>query len=183
MPILCLDVKSKRCALSNNKFVPSISNLTASPTENNNPGVRTTLMLIYIWSCNHKFASISLFQNPYICRTGSSAYDKHHNNVTATILRCPQQTKVTSSKSWSFLNSLNAKFRFSWKSFHLRQSFFGLCIFNFTRINWKNLNLSSSTLLFANFCNSDPERSSQSAHSIRISLLSILGSRIAFIYE
>ena len=103
MPILCLDVKSKRCALSNNKFLPSISNLTASPTENNNPGVRTTFMLIYIWSCNHKFASISLFQNPYICRTGSSAYDKHHNNVTATILRCPQQTKVSSSSLSSLI--------------------------------------------------------------------------------
>ena len=66
MPILCLDVKSKCCALSNHKFLPSISNLTANPTENNNPGVWTTFMLIYIWSCNHNFGSISLFQNPYV---------------------------------------------------------------------------------------------------------------------
>ena len=47
----------------------------------------------------------------------------------------------------------------------------------------KNLNLNSSTLLFANFGNSDPEISSQSDHSIRISLLFILGGRNAFIYE
>ena len=39
------------------------------------------------------------------------------------------QTKVTSTKSLSFLSAPNAKFKFSWKSFHLRQSFSELCIF------------------------------------------------------
>ena len=43
------------------------------------------------------------------------------------------QTRVTSAKSWSFLNTANAELRFSWKSFHLRQSFSEFDIFCFTQ--------------------------------------------------
>ena len=47
------------------------------------------------------------------------------------------QAKVTSAKSWSFLSPPKAEFRFSWKSFHLRQSFSWLCILSFTRTDWE----------------------------------------------
>ena len=38
------------------------------------------------------------------------------------------KTRVTSAKSWSFLNTPNAEMRVSQKSFHLRQSFSEFCI-------------------------------------------------------
>ena len=38
------------------------------------------------------------------------------------------QARVTSEKSLSFLNPPKAEFKFSWKSFHLRQSFSEVCI-------------------------------------------------------
>ena len=67
-------------------------------------------------------------------------------NITLWVLICvpSSQARVTSAKSWSFLNPPNAELRFSWKSFHLRQSFSEFCIFSFTWTDWVSRRLIQS---------------------------------------